>query len=75
MTPKSKAFKNVFFLDVMTSQLSYVTTKTYIRILFTVIYIIFTVFNVRSNTYKVHSSVTPFAAQQLNHKLCPHVGI
>ena len=30
---------------------------------------------VRSNTRKVHSSVTPSPAQQLNHRLCPHEGI
>ena len=31
--------------------------------------------DVRSNTHKVHSLVTPSAAQQLNHRLHPHVGI
>ena len=30
---------------------------------------------VRSNTRKVHSSVTPSAAQQLSHRLHPNVGI
>ena len=30
---------------------------------------------VRSNTRKVHSSVTLSAAWQLNHKLHPHEGI
>ena len=30
---------------------------------------------VRSNTHNVHSSVTPSAAQQLNRRLHPHVGV
>ena len=34
-----------------------------------------TVYIVRSNTLKVHSSVTPSAARQLNRRLHPHVGI
>ena len=31
--------------------------------------------SVRSNTHNVHSSVTPSAALQLKHRLCPHEGI
>ena len=31
--------------------------------------------NVRSNTSNVHPSVTPSAAPQLKHRLCPHEGI
>ena len=30
---------------------------------------------VRSNTHYVHSTVTPFAAWQLNHRFQPHGGI
>ena len=30
---------------------------------------------VRSNTCYIHLAVTPSAAQQLNHRLCPHRGI
>ena len=31
--------------------------------------------NVRSNTHNKHPSVTPSAAQQLKHRLHPHIGI